>query len=321
MRLSPETWHARARFLDGVRNFLGKRGYLELETPLLNPVPTAEAHLNSLSVRRGASRRSVEAPELPRSAGYLITSPEYRLKSALAVLRCPLFQIAHAFRDSDRGQWHSEEFLMLELYLVGADEHRLMQELEQLIQSLTPPGAAGTAGPIARHTVLDLLREHAGARSWQRGSLLEALRSHGLEPEASEEWEYDDLFFLLFLNRVEGWLRRAGRVFVYDYPPELAAFSRVEQGRARRFELYWNGLELANGYYELRTAPEYQERFTLENEKRQRLGKEVAAIDAEFLQALEENGGLPEVSGVAIGLDRLFAVLNGYGALKDSSPF
>jgi lysyl-tRNA synthetase class 2 len=129
---------------------------------------------------------------------------------------------------------------------------------------------------------------------------------------------YDDIFFLVFLNYIEPHLPE-GPVFIFDYPPELAALSRIEEGRARRFEIYWKGVELGNAFYELKDAKEQKNRFLEEKKKREELGKESFLPDQDLISALEK--GIPDVSGIAIGLDRLFMIFLGHKDFRFISPY
>jgi lysyl-tRNA synthetase class 2 len=136
--------------------------------------------------------------------------------------------------------------------------------------------------------------------------------------EVLETWPYEDLFFLVFLNLVEPKLGE-GIVFLYDYPPECAALARVDQGVAQRFEIYWDGLELANAFFELKDPSEQRRRFLEEQNLRNRLGKEVFPLDEDFLNAL--GGEFPDVSGISIGMDRLILRLLEFQKLKEISPY
>ena len=322
--LAAEIYEAHAAYLAAIRRFFTERGHLEVETPLLNRTGAVETHLDSLEVRRQGLRKSPEAPlAAPARAGYLITSPEYNMKILLSELRRSIFQIAHSFREGDVGQVHSEEFLMLEWYLVGQDEFGLMDECEQLVQYLSTCDFSRkrlTPAPFPRHRVSELLRHYADCPDFSRAALVGALARHGLlGTNDAASLAYDDLFFMLFLNRVEEHLGKAGPEFVYDYPPELAALSRIEDGRARRFELYWDRVELANGYYELLDAAEQRARFATENERRKLAGKVQMPVDEALFRAMER--GLPECSGMALGVDRLFMLLQDATALGEVSTF
>ncbi|MCB1315091.1 MAG: hypothetical protein KDK27_04010 [Leptospiraceae bacterium] len=302
-----------ASLLRQIRHFFqSERDYLEVESRLLRSTGSFEAHLDSFSVIRSGVRKSplgIKSQSGDR-AGYLITSPEYGLKAALAGLRSSCFQIAHCFREGDQGDWHREEFLMLEWYRVQADEFDLMRECFDLLQALSPNRSL----IMRKSSVRELLQRHVGIGDWEPETLAQVVRSMGSQLADTPETEYDDLFFFVFLNKVEAHLGKDGPEFVYHYPPALSALSRVQNGVARRFELYWKGVELANGYYELRNADDYIRRCAEENSRRRRLGKTEMDLDPEMLGALrkaeqEHGSGLPECSGIALGLDRLFMVL------------
>ncbi|MCR9142039.1 MAG: EF-P lysine aminoacylase EpmA [bacterium] len=336
--LSSELYEAHSQYLAAVRDFFRSRGYLEVETPLMNRQGAVELHLDSLTVRRRGIRKSPEAPAPPAAgtdsldadpdlAGYLITSPEYNLKIVLSELQRSIFQVAHAFREGDIGQIHSEEFLMLEWYLVGGDEFALMDQCEEFLHDMCARPFSRIGLPegkqFPRRSVSELLQTYADCADFSRPALQQALDRHGLlnpaERDRPDEIPYDDLFFSLFLNRVEEHLGVDGPEFVYDYPPALAALSRVEDGRARRFEIYWRRVELANGYFELSDGIEQRRRFDLDNRNRRQAGKPEMQPDPKFLAALDR--GLPECSGIALGLDRLFMLLRDAESLAEVSMY
>ena len=318
--LDNATWEARAQFLDDVRAFFRERGVLEVETPLLNAHGTVEPFLDPFVVTRTARRKSPSGPSGPQGA-YLITSPEYNMKILLSTLRRDIYQIAHCFREGDAGGHHTEEFLMLEWYRIGFDEFALMEEVTALLERLAAHAYSGQPFQTPRScTVAELFRTHCDC-GLLRSELEEALPRYSLlgHEERPENLRYDELFFTLFLNRIEHHLGKEAPDFVYDYPPELAALSVIESGRARRFEVYWQGQELANGYNELRDPVEQAARFAKENQLRESLAKPHMPADPQFLSALRS--GLPQCSGIALGLDRLFMVLRGKNTLEAVSPF
>ncbi len=307
-----------SRFLTDIRRFFAERDCLEVETPLLNPCMAVEAHLDSFTVIRETAAKSPLVSGI--KGGYLITSPEYNLKILLSKLQRDLFQIAHCFRSGERGSLHREEFLILEWYRIEKDEHDLMEECEQLVRYLSAQNYAcrnfNNWIGAERRSVNQLFRRYVGCLP-QREYLQEALIKNGLQGNCPvTEWTFEELFNSLFLNLIESSLGCGKLEFIYFYPPELAALSRVENGYARRFELYWQGRELANGYYELRTKEEYMHRFDYENRLRKEIGKQTIQPDRRLIAALEERA-LPECSGVAIGLDRLLMVLLGKKSLDE----
>ena len=333
--LPPEILIQRSRYLRLVREFFFERGYLEVESPLKNPAGGVEPFLDPLKIERSGIQKSPQA-RTPAENEYLITSPEYNLKILLAhawrdaasqgrknKAEFPgVFQIAHCFREGDVGDIHSEEFLMLEWYKIGADEFELMDECQDLLAYLQDklPGAKKSPSARSSRSVREILRLYCEC-GLERGELEEALVRYNLlgQSEKLSALRYDELFFTLFLNRIEDKLGRQGPEFIYHYPAELAALSVIQDNLARRFELYWQGIELANGYFELTDVQEQSNRFTTENQLRTKLGKEVMRPDPGLLEALEL--GLPACSGIALGLDRLLMVLTGKSKLEQVSPF
>ena len=321
-KLRPEFCLFYSSFLQDIRSFFKKQGFLELETPLLTSTASVEAYLDSFRIQRAKLHKSPHIVAEQEYRTYLITSPENHLKGLLAHLRRNIYQIAHCFRSGDLGPLHMEEFLMLEWYFMHRDEFAMMEHCAKLLSFLSKGKYSRCRlrkKDFARRSVKSALEEYAKC-SWEREDLEKTLRKHGLqeklekeaEKEASEknaEKSYSDLFFSVFLNLVEPHLGKKGPEFLYHYPPELSAFSQVEKGYARRFELYWKGLELLNGYYELTQKEDYSRRFAEENSLRKKIGKEAMPPDESLLRDLERCQGLPECSGVALGLDCLFLAL------------
>lgn len=315
--LSAEMHTLRGDFLRDVRQFFFDRNYLEIETPLLNPTGNIEAFMDPLQVVRSGIRKSPEDTGKNRRA-FLITSPEYNMKIALAQTKRSVFQIAHCFREGETGRHHTEEFLMLEWYRPGFDEMDLMKECADLLRYLAVKPYSKKKPPDAEfpvHEIKDLFQKFAGS-SLDKQALENACRQIGLV-KGEEKLRYDELFFLIFLNQIENRLGPNPQ-FVLGYPEELASLSRVENGRGRRFELFWDEVELANGYYELKDVSEHIRRFERENGLRKLLGKEPMEADVQFLDSLPE---MPDASGVALGLDRLLMVLLDADSISEVSPF
>lgn len=332
--LPPDVLVIRSHFLRNVRTFFHDRGYLEMETPLLNPTENMEPFIDAFMVKREILRKGPDLlPPLKlrkyeelisENLRYLITSPEYNLKILLSELRQNLFQIAHSFRMGDRGDHHTEEFLLLEWYRIDADDRTLMDESEELIRflsSLTPGDTKISNRPFSRFSVNQLLEQFAGC-TMARPDLEKAVLRHGLlgPGEDPTSLRYDELFFSVFLNLVEGNLPAGDPVFVCDYPPELAANSRVINGVARRFEIYWNRIELANGYFEIDNFDDQLSRFDDDNRIRVEMNRNTALPDPQLMDSLSDTG-LPLCSGIAVGLDRLLMVLTGKEKLSEISVF
>ncbi|PJZ76533.1 EF-P lysine aminoacylase EpmA [Leptospira neocaledonica] len=299
----------RSRFLHATRTFFHEKGFLEVDTPSLKKIPGMEPYLDPFLVGSPSGEEK----------GYLITSPEYSLKQALSLGAGKVYEIAHTFRSGEKGSsYHTAEFLMLEFYQVGDDLHQAMNLLEELIRwianelSLPLPDR-----PFQRKSVKELLFDWTGI-TWDRDSLERKIAELSLTNLSFDSMEYEDCFFLIFLNLLEPNFTSEFQ-FIYDYPPEMAALSRIEDGVAKRFELYFGKIELANAFYELLDPIEQKARFQKEQELRRKLGKEVFPLHEEFLQALER--GIPECSGISIGLDRLLMVLLGRNSLSEVSPY
>ena len=287
----------RAALLGRVRAFFAERGVLEVETPALAHAGASDPHIESLRTAGG-------------TAGplYLQTSPEYAMKRLLAAGSGPIYQICRAFRDGERGRLHNPEFTLLEWYRPGFDHHRLMDELEDLVAALLG------AGPPARRVGYgEAFRAATGMDPHAAGvdALRARARDEGLDTSGDDPREYDTLLEFLFSHTVQPALG-PGRVFVYDFPASQAALARVREGDppvGERFELFVDGVEIANGYHELGDAGEQRRRFAADAGARARLGLEPVPPDERLLDALAH--GLPDCAGVAVGLDRLFMIAAG----------
>lgn len=318
-KLEAEIWQTRSNFLHDIRAFFNGNGYLEVDTPVLNPVGTMDPFIDSLQIRRTVARKSPQVAKR-KGGGYLITSPEYNMKILLSQLKKSIFEITHCFREGEEGDLHSEEFLMLEWYRADADEFVLMDECVELLSFLSGRPYSLAHPEAFRRTELSELFQRYANCSLERKDLEETvvrLKLLGLGERAAE-LRYDELFHTLFLNRIEKHLGSDGPEFVYGYPPELAALSRVEEGRARRFEIYWGGVELANGYCELSDEAEHRRRFEEHNRLRKRMDKPEMEADGQFLRSLAD---MPFASGIAMGLDRLLMLLCGHTSLTTVSPY
>ncbi len=299
----------RSQFLYAIRTFFAERSFWELDTPALKRVGGMEPYLDPFLVHAPSGKEK----------GYLITSPEYSLKQALSLGAKKVYEIAHTFRSGERGSsYHTAEFLMLEFYQADITLDEAMDLVEELIKwTASRINRSLNQGIFRRSSVKELLHTFAET-DWNRDSLEKRIRDLKLTNLPFESLEYEDCFYLVFLNLIEPNFRSEFQ-FIYNYPPEMAALSKIEQGAAKRFELYFKNIELANAFYELQDASEQKERFLAEQKLRGTLGKEVFPINEEFLQALER--GIPKCSGVSIGLDRLFMVILGRESLSEVSPY
>lgn len=221
--------------------------------------------------------------------GYLQTSPEYQLKRLLAAGAPSLYQIGPVFRAGEVGRLHNPEFTLVEWYRLGFDDEALMAEVDALIARVLGPGECG------RITYTELVGERALAE---------------LSAEA------------LDLRFSEASAALQGRWFVTRYPAEQAALARLcpdDPSVAARFELVVDGVELANGYWELTDPEEQRRRFAADVEARRVRGLVEPTIDEKFINALE--AGLPDCAGVALGFDRLLMLASGAERIADVMPF
>lgn len=300
----------RTMMLRTARAFFEQRGVLEVETPILSAAGVSDPQIESL------------ATEIAGVAGrrYLCPSPEYAMKRLLAAGSGDIYQICKVFRDAERGRWHNPEFTMIEWYRIGQDDAALMNEVEALLAALLAP--ARTLGAAERLSYSDALRRHAGVDAFDstEDELLDAARRHGIQCEA--QLDRDAKLDLLMGLVVGPRLGRGNPCFVCDYPATQAALARIRPGQPRvaaRFELYLDGLELANGFHELAKAREQRARFTRDLSLRRVRGQVQPPLDENFLAALMN--GLPDCAGVALGFDRLVAIALGADNLADAMAF
>jgi lysyl-tRNA synthetase class 2 len=296
--------------LKTARAFFEQRGVLEVETPTLSAAAVSDPQIESLATRIAG---------IPGSR-YLCPSPEYAMKRLLAAASGDIYQVCKVFRDAERGRWHNPEFTMIEWYRVGFDDTLLMNEVEALIAALLAPARA--LGAAERLSYSDALRRHAGVDAFDstEDELLDAARRLGIHCDA--QLDRDAKLDLLMGLIVGPRLGRGNPCFVCDYPATQAALARLKPGLPRvaaRFELYLDGLELANGFHELAQPEEQRARFTRDLALRATRGQVQPPLDENFLAALKS--GLPDCAGVALGFDRLVAIAIGADKLADAMAF
>lgn len=290
----------RGRFLADIRAFFAARGVAEVDTALWRAFGVSDVQLRCVAVEGG---------------GFLQTSSEYAMKRLLAAGSGDIYQLAHVFRGEEAGRKHLREFMMLEWYRLGFDYVQLMAEVYDLVKTLVPDVGAVRHTPYRQTFV-----EHVGVDVCALSDdALRALCAARVPESASWALARDGWLDLLFTHFVEPQLGRGGAEFVLDYPPSQAALARVirrdGEAVAARFELYIDGLELCNGFWELADADEQQARFHADNAERVALGLPEMALDEGFLAALAQ--GLPMCSGVALGVDRLLMLADGAAHIED----
>lgn len=299
-----DTLKTRALMLQNIRAFFHARGVTEVETPLLSHYAATDLHLDSL---RAAFRDQ---------SCYLNTSPEYAMKRLLAQWQQPIYQVCKAFRDDELGLNHNPEFTLLEWYQPNYNMMQLMTELTELISMLC---AASSITPVFESLSYQQAFENSVGFNPHQISAAEChsyALSNAVEIPQGLTATDDVNHWLdwLLMQRVAPVFNKSGFTFLYDYPVAQCALAKIEDNVqqlavAKRFELFFAELELANGFYELTDAAEQRRRFQLDNQQRAQAGKAVAKMDENLLAALAH--GLPDCSGVAVGLDRLLMVLLG----------
>jgi lysyl-tRNA synthetase class 2 len=312
---SLDTLRARARLLQHIRAFFAERGVMEVETPTLSAAATTDPQLHSLTTR-------YHGPGAAHGRALCLhTSPEFPMKRLLAAGSGPIYQLCKVFRDGEAGRLHNPEFTLLEWYRPGFDHQRLMDEVAQLVTALLAPLPLA---PAEKLTYEEAFVRHAGINplSADAAQLAECARRHGIDSHGLDTQSIQDWCDLLLTHRVEPQLGRGHLTFLYDYPAAQAALARLRPDRpavAERFELYFNGIELANGFHELGDAQEQRKRFDNDLAVRARLGLPAMPPDERLLAAL--HAGLPDCAGVALGVDRVVMLATGAASIAGVIAF
>lgn len=293
--------HARATLYRQIREFFAARDVLEVETPLLCSHSVTDVYIESIA----AGERRLQ------------TSPEYCMKRLLVAGSGSIYQICKAFRQEEYGTNHNPEFTMLEWYRVGFDHHQLMDELSELIQLLLQTATA------TKQSYRDCFIEYTTLDPFN--CRLEQLHNFITEYQwlhSLDDIDYDTALQVIMSECIEPQIGLQQPHFVYDFPASQAALAKIRQediAVGERFELYYQGSELANGFHELTNADEQLERFKRDQQKRQALGLRVPSIDFNFIEALRH--GLPSCAGVAVGLDRLLMLKTNSHSIKEVLSF
>ena len=296
----PTTTHearvARAELLRTIREFFYARNVLEVDTPLLSNGTVTDEHLDAFD-----TQFNFASSGKPTTL-YLQTSPEYAMKRLLCADSGSIYQVCKAFRHEGEGRWHNPEFTMLEWYRLGFDHFALMDEVDALLQeTLNTASADKMTYQKAFQTYLNI-----DPLSADNDVLLKAMEEQNIDIHAPQNLSYDSKLQLLFSYVIEPKIGNEKPCFIYDFPASQAALAKlspVDERVAERFEVYYQGAELANGFHELSAAKEQRLRFETDNRKREEHGLPTKPIDENFLSALD--AGLPPCAGVALGIDRL----------------
>jgi len=299
----------RAGLLATIRRFFAERDVLEVDTPLLASHGVTDPAIEAL-------RATGPVLATPR---FLQTSPEFAMKRLLAAGSGAIYQLGKAFRDGEVGSRHNPEFTLLEWYRPGFSLEALMDEVAELVLQCLDRGPIGHR--VYRYR--DLFTDQLGVDPFTAsGRDLAGLARSRLDC-GDLELDRDAWLDLLMSHCVEPALAGDDLAFITDYPPSQAALARTVQrdGQtvAARFELYVDGLEIANGYHELLDAGELERRAQQDNLRRSAQGQEMRELDPRLLQAM--SAGLPDCSGVALGVDRLLMRRLGVADIDAVIPF
>lgn len=295
----------RANLYKRIRSFFDARGVIEVDVPVLGCRTVSDVYLEPLTTDVCGQQR------------FLQTSPEYFMKRLLAQGVGSIYYLGKAFRADEVGARHSPEFAMLEWYMLGFDDQTLIRQITDLLLELSPGLNCSVVAYESCFQSAFGCSAHSATLLQLQDLVAKHTTYHGMLTSRSECLD------LLFSVCIEPTLV-SGAYFVYDFPAEQAALARLDENEhgqrvAKRFELYWNGLELANGYWELTDPQEQCERFQRDLHERRLTGKPVPQLDEAFLKALDS--GLPDCAGVALGVDRLLMSLLGVDNISSVMAF
>ncbi|EGR2797687.1 elongation factor P--(R)-beta-lysine ligase [Vibrio navarrensis] len=302
----------RAALIARIRQFFAQRNVLEVDTPAMSHATVTDVHLHTFQTQFVGPGYAQGSPL------FLMTSPEFHMKRLLAAGSGCIYQLGKAFRNEENGRYHNPEFTMLEWYRVGFDHHQLMDEMDDLLQLVLQCGAA------ERMTYQQAFLTVLGVCPLEgtMAELKSVAARLGLSDIAEAEEDRDTLLQLLFSIGVEGKIGQQVPAFVYDFPASQAALAKINPNDPRvadRFEVYFKGIELANGFHELDNAQEQLRRFEQDNSKRVEMGLAEQPIDYHLIAALQS--GLPECAGVALGVDRLIMLALGCDHIDQVTAF
>ncbi|HSW85996.1 MAG TPA: EF-P lysine aminoacylase EpmA [Rhabdochlamydiaceae bacterium] len=298
----------RAEMLAKARFFFSERNVLEVDCPSLGKAAPIDVHIDVMEVDLGDHKQ-----------GYLHTSPEYWMKRLLAQGMGDIYQLSHVFRQGEIGRLHNPEFTMVEWYRLGIPFDLFIKEtLDFICLFLGHLPYQTMTYREAIHNYADV--DYLTAEPSELISIIEGKGFH-LSEEVKKGTK-DSLLQLLMSLIIEPHFGKDSLSVITDFPASQAALAKIIQGEepiAKRFEVYSNGIELANGYHELADPNEQRRRLEESNKERIRLGKTSLKMDEHFLHALDQ--GLPDCCGVAVGFDRLMLLRHQKDSLEDVLPF
>jgi lysyl-tRNA synthetase class 2 len=296
----------RATLLASIRCFFEKRDFVEVETPAIVPSPGLDVHLAAFEVRAANGE----------PVGWLATSPEYQMKRLLSAGAERIFQLCRSYRADEHGRHHECEFTMLEWYRANATSDDVIHDTEELVAFVANALAKKGDSPLVSPAKPTPAKRELAPFSapWQRVTVDEALQVHA--NVALDAIVHDqERFFRLWAEEVQPRLGDEQPVVVTDWPSSMASLARLKpNGMADRFEVFFRGVELCNGFGELTDAAEQRRRFQRDQAERRAANLPVYPIDERFLDDLAR--GMPESGGNALGVDRLLMLLAGTDSIQ-----
>jgi len=309
----------RAQILSKIRNYFANQNVLEVETPTISPSTVTDVHLEAMTTIH-TNPQSVEKTHL-----FLQTSPEYYMKRMLSAGFPSIYQITKCFRDDEVGRFHNPEFTMLEWYRLDYSMHELIEDVDSILKLVLDTPVCHKISYrelFAMHLDLDIKNDS----DLKLVSICKQCGFENIVPtefkETLSQTQRNMLLQLLFCEEIESKIGLERPVAVTHFPASQASLAKidpVDPWLSLRFEIYYKGIELANGFEELTDVKEQKARFTADNEQRKESGLEVKPEDTKFLDALEF--GLPACSGVALGIDRLIMLALGKKHISEVLTF
>lgn len=298
-----------------IRDFFNQRGFMDVMTPPMVSNPGMETHIHPFGLYQAHGGKKLER--------YLHTSPEFHMKQLLAEGFDKIFTLTYCFRDEPTSENHRSQFIMLEWYRSQTSYEQIMDDCEELLEftqsKLNERGIKTKKEletPLIRKSVQEIFREFLNM------DILEHLEVESLRnwienngegiPLPTEEVSWDDLFFLIFLNKIELELSKYPKLLLYEWPHHLAALSKISEKDPRvceRFEIYLEGLELCNCFHELCDLSEQKKRFEAQAKEKKELYRYELPEATLLYHSLDK--GLDSPSGIALGVERLLKGLTG----------
>ncbi len=295
-------------YLTKVREFFSSRDFTEVNTPTLVPSPGTEPFLDAFAT-------DFESGQVSRRF-FLPTSPEFHLKKLLAKGWTRIFEMRPCFRNGEISEHHQPEFWMLEWYRGFSNLEKISDDVESLLKTVSPGEIT-----IEKQTMAEVFRSYVDFEltpQTTRDELCQLAFAQGVAFAKDDSW--NDLFFRIFIEKIERKLGQSQPLILSKYPPSQSALARIDKnGWADRFEVYWRGLELGNAFHELNDPKENLARFRQDLEEKRKLNRALVPIDADLLRALEF--GMPPSGGIAMGLERIFMAAYRIGAIGETRPF